>query len=151
MGISANYPSSKRSFLTIFLFQIVRLWISKLGGRAVSLQAGDLSHGIDISSILYRCADLCHSLRKKAYRRDALKAHTTAGGFSLTTDVPILWIDHFPLKSILPGMWKTASSDAVRVRTSAAQLDPTRDIPRSSRHYSHRGSTSNGADPGYRK
>jgi hypothetical protein len=37
--------------------------------------------------------------------------------------VPVLWIDHFPLKSILPGMRKTASSDAVRVRTSAAQLD----------------------------
>jgi hypothetical protein len=44
-------------------------------------------------------------------------------------------------------MRKTASSDAVCVRTSSL-TGPSHDIPRSSRHYSHRESTFNGANPG---
>ncbi|HJY83020.1 MAG TPA: hypothetical protein VKK81_18305, partial [Candidatus Binatia bacterium] len=77
----------------------------------------DLSNGTHRSSVLYRCPDLHHSFPEKSHCVDAPKGETSKRAFPLTRDVPVLWVDHLPLKGILPGMWKAASSDAVRVNT----------------------------------
>jgi len=86
-------------------------------GGAAPLHKRDLSNGTHRSSVLYRCPDLHHSFPEKSHCVDAPKGETSKRAFPLTTDVPVLWVDHLPLKGILPGMWKAASSDAVRVNT----------------------------------
>ena len=47
---------------------------------------------------------------------DALdaKAETTDHRVSITKDVPILRIDHFPIEGKLPGMWQAFHSSGVR-------------------------------------